>query len=92
MDEADYLEGLMEGVVTRGTAASLSWLPCQVFGKTGTAQVADGDAVEPHSWFTGYTKVDGQVGIAITVLVENGAESYPALPIVSELLSYYYYR
>ena len=91
-DEADYLEGLMEEVVTRGTAASLSWLPCQVFGKTGTAQVADGDAVEPHSWFTGYTKVDGQVGIAITVLVENGAESYPALPIVSELLSYYYYR
>ena len=70
----------------------MSSLPCQTFGKTGTAQVADGDTVEPHSWFTGYTKVDGQTDIAITVLVENASESYPALPVVYDLLSYYYYR
>ncbi len=91
-DEAAFLEDLMEGVVSRGTAYSLSSLPCQTFGKTGTAQVADGDTVEPHSWFTGYTKVDGQTDIAITVLVENASESYPALPVVYDLLSYYYYR
>lgn len=91
-EEASYLESLMEGVVQYGTASSLAWLPCQTFGKTGTAQVDDEDSQEPHSWFTGYTKVDGQVDIAITVLVENGANSHSAVPIVSQLLEYYYYR
>lgn len=91
-EEAAYLESLMEGVVQYGTASSLSWLPCQTFGKTGTAQVDDEDTEEPHSWFTGYTKVDGKVDLAVTVLVENGANSHSAVPIVSQLLEYYYYR
>ena len=91
-DEASFLEDLMEGVVSRGTAYMLSDLPCDVYGKTGTAQVTEGDDTEPHSWFTGYTKVNGQADIAITVMIENGAETYPALPIVYELLSYYYSR
>ena len=91
-EEAEYMEGLMEGVVSRGTAYMLSDLPCTVYGKTGTAQVTEGDDTEPHSWFTGYTKTNGEADLAITVMIENGAESYPALPVVYELLSYYYNR
>ncbi len=89
--EAAYLESLMEGVVQRGTAASLSgFSSCKVYGKTGTAQIDD--TQEEHSWFTGYTKVNGRSDIAITVLVENGAKSHPAVPIVYSLLAYYYSR
>ncbi|MBR2264186.1 MAG: penicillin-binding protein 2 [Firmicutes bacterium] len=91
-DEADFLEQLMDGVIAYGTAYMLNDLPCDVYGKTGTAQIAEGDDTEPHSWFTGYTKVGGKTGIAITVMIENGAESYPALPIVHDLLDYYYTR
>lgn len=89
-EEASYLEDLMEGVVSYGTASSLSGLYCDVYGKTGTAQVDDDDIANPHSWFTGYTKVDGETDIAITVVVENGAGIRNAVPIVYDLLCYYY--
>ncbi len=91
-EEALFLKDLMAGVVERGTAYSLSSLPCKVYGKTGTAQVAGGDSIEPHSWFTGFTETENGDDIAVTVLVENASESYPAVPIVYDLLSYYYYR
>ncbi len=88
--EAAYLEEMMAGVIARGTATSLQNSYCQVYGKTGTAQVGEGE--EAHSWFTGYTKTNGSVDIAVTVVVEHGAESKRAVPLVKELLEYYYSR
>ena len=59
----------------------------RIYGKTGTAQI---DGGEDHSWFTGYTKVNGQVDLAITVLVENGGSEKRAAPIVQQIIDYYY--
>lgn len=85
--EAAFLEKLMTGVVTYGTASSLQLEGCTVYGKTGTAQVDQG---EDHSWFTGYTEVDGKVDLAITVLIENGGSDKRAVPLAQQILSYYY--
>lgn len=86
-DEAAYLEDLMSRVTEYGTASGLQYEACQVYGKTGTAQV-DGGA--DHSWFTGYTKVDGKADLAITILIENGGSDKKAVPLAQEILNYYY--
>jgi len=85
--EAEFLEELMAGVTSYGTASLLSGNGYDVYGKTGTAQVEDGDS---HSWFTGYVKQDGQAVLAITVLVENGANDNPAVPLTNRILNYYF--
>ena len=86
-DEAAYLEGLMAGVTEYGTAGGLWYEGCEVYGKTGTAQV-DGGA--DHSWFTCYTKVEGKVDLAINVLIENGGADKTAVPLAESILTYYY--
>ena len=54
-----------------------------VGGKTGTAEVGEG---EPHSWYTGYA-ISGNRRIAVAVIVEHaGAGSKVALPIGAEML------
>ena len=76
------------GYVTEyGTASDLWHDSCQIYGKTGTAQV---DSGEDHSWFTGYTKVDEKVDLAITILIENGGSDKKAVPLAQEILSRYY--
>lgn len=87
--EAAFLQELMKGVTSYGTASRLSGYDYQVFGKTGTAQVEGQDS---HSWFTGYTMLDGQVDICITVLIENGASEKGAVPLTDSILWYYYTR
>ena len=86
-DEAAYLEDLMSNVTEYGTASELRYESCEVYGKTGTAQV---DGGEDHSWFTGYTKVDGKVDLAITILIENGGSDKKAVPLAQEILDYFY--
>ena len=86
-DEAEYLEELMAGVTEYGTACGLWYEACDVYGKTGTAQV---DGGEDHSWFTGYTKVDGKADLAITVLIENGGSDKKAVPLAQEILTFIY--
>ena len=86
-DEAEYLEELMAGVTEYGTAYGLWYEACDVYGKTGTAQV---DGGEDHSWFTGYTKVDGKADLAITVLIENGGSNKKAVPLAQEILTFIY--
>ena len=46
-------------------------------GKTGTAQVDDG---EPHSWFVGFSQ---KSPYAVTVVVENGGTGLSAAGIVA---------
>ncbi|MCI8633730.1 MAG: penicillin-binding protein 2 [Lachnospiraceae bacterium] len=86
-EEAAFLERLMAGVIEHGTATSLQMDGCTVYGKTGTAQVDQG---EDHSWFTGYTKVNGKVDLAITILIENGGSDKRAVPLAQQILNDYY--
>ncbi len=86
-DEAAYLEELMKSVTEYGTASDLWIESCEIYGKTGTAQV---DGGEDHSWFTGYTKVDGKVDLAVTILIENGGSDKKAVPLAQEILYQYY--
>ena len=88
--EAAFLQELMRGVTRYGTASRLSGYDYEVFGKTGTAQVNEDQ--DSHSWFTGFTRVDGKTDIAITVLLENGASGIGAVPLTDDILWYYYNR
>lgn len=87
--EAASLEKLMNAVTAYGTGKSLdnNGQRYDIYGKTGTAQV---EGEEDHSWYTGYTRVQGKLGVAITVLVENGGDQKRAMPIVQAVLDYYY--
>ena len=55
--EANTLTELMKGVVQSGTAVSLSDLPYNIAGKTGTAEHGS-DGETPHSWFVGFSNAD----------------------------------
>jgi len=64
---------MMRGVVERGTAFRLAGVTPAIAGKTGTAQVVNG---QPHAWFIGYAPYGGGEKhgrrIAFSVLIENG--------------------
>jgi len=80
----------MRQTVVSGSARSLSTLPVEAAGKTGTAQWSSVRA--PQAWFTGFAPYNNPE-IVITVLVEEGAEgSVAATPIAKEILNYYFTR
>jgi cell division protein FtsI/penicillin-binding protein 2 len=68
-----FMQKAMRSVVTNGTAqAAMNGLDVSVAGKTGTAQLDEG---EPHSWFAGFAPYDapdiaGKISFA--VVVEHG--------------------
>jgi peptidoglycan glycosyltransferase len=68
---ADQVKEMMGAVVERGTGRSAKIDGVQVFGKTGTAQNAEGAA--PHAWFIGFAE-QGDRSIAVAVVVENGGD------------------
>jgi cell division protein FtsI/penicillin-binding protein 2/serine/threonine protein phosphatase PrpC len=73
----------MRGVVERGTAAKLNSIKPPISGKTGTAQVENG---EPHSWFIGFAQISSTRKIAFAVIIENGGYgSSSAAPIAGEI-------
>jgi len=86
--DASTLTEMMRGVVTSGTATSLSNLGFSVAGKTGTAEV---DNSGNNTWFVGFAPVDNPK-IAICVLVENSesSSSKTAVPIAGQVLSAYF--
>lgn len=80
-------QGLRDGV-TYGSSRALQELNTSVAGKTGTAQW--GKNKKPHAWFTGFAPYDNPE-IAITILVEEAGEgSKIAVPIVKEILWWYF--
>lgn len=97
-------EGMLAAVELQpgGTAraASLADLGIRVAGKTGTAEYCD-DIARPlgycvpgqwpaHAWYVGYGSYENPE-IAIIAFVYNGGEgSFTALPIVRDLMRYYY--
>ena len=82
----DALRIVKEGMrktVTEGSARSLSWIPINISGKTGTAQTP-GDRPY-HSWFTGFAPFNNPE-ITLVVLVEEGGESNEAaVPLASRI-------
>jgi peptidoglycan glycosyltransferase len=86
-DQAAFLAGAMRSVVTSGTARrAMKSSDVSIAGKTGTAQVAEG---QPHSWFAGFAPFDGEAGrrIAFAVMVEHGGYGGSlAAPIAREIV------
>lgn len=87
-EEASVLRGMMEEVVSRGTASSLSGRAYSVAGKTGSAEFdASGSS---HSWFVGYCNAENP-DLVVAVIVENGGTgSAAAVPIAGQLFDAYY--
>jgi len=80
-------EGMRE-TVTIGSARSMSILPVEVAGKTGTAQWSTKKS--PHAWFIGFAPYDNPT-VVIAVLVEEGIEgSAIAVPIAKDILNWYF--
>ncbi|MCK9922831.1 penicillin-binding protein [Frankia sp. AgPm24] len=76
------LRDFMRAVVTEGTAAAVP-MPGEVFGKTGTAEYADGDPPPTHAWFVGYR---GDVAFAV-VVEDGGFGAETAAPIAARFLT-----
>jgi cell division protein FtsI/penicillin-binding protein 2 len=86
-DSATFLAKAMRSVVTNGTArAAMSGVNVSVAGKTGTAQLDEG---EPHSWFAAFAPYDApaEQRLAFAVVVEHGGYGAKfAAPIARELI------
>ncbi len=86
-EAARFLGSAMRSVVTSGTGRqAMDGLDIPVAGKTGTAQVEQG---EPHSWFAGFAPYGDSGGprIAFAVVVEHGGYgSRAAAPVARELI------
>jgi len=84
---AGFLAGAMRSVVVSGTARrAMKGEPVSVAGKTGTAQLDEG---QPHSWFAGFAPYDGDrsKSIAFAVMVEHGGYGASlAAPIAREIV------
>lgn len=78
----------MRQTVTSGSARSMSSLPVEAAGKTGTAQWST--KKDPHSWFTGFAPFNNP-SIVITVLVEEGkGGDLIASPVAREFMQWYF--
>ena len=80
----------MRQTITAGTAQSLSDLPVEVAGKTGTAQYGTQD--KTHAWFISFAPFDDPE-IAMVVLAEGGGEGHSsAVPVTKEVYEWYFSR
>jgi len=84
---AEKMNKLMRSVVTSGTGYSLSSLPYEVAGKTGSAEYdSEGNS---HAWFVGFAPAD-KPKIAVSIIVEGaGTGSRYAVPIAKEMFGEY---
>jgi len=85
----DYLQRSMYLAINgvRGTGFRARVPGADIYGKTGTAEVAGS---EPHSWFTGYVITQSGLPLVVTVLVEEGGlGSRKAAPLAGEMFKYF---
>jgi peptidoglycan glycosyltransferase len=81
-ETARQVRAMMQTVVEKGSGFKARLPGITVGGKTGTAQVAEG---QPHAWFIGYAE-QGERLVVMVVLVEHGGEgSMTAAPIFAAL-------
>ncbi len=87
----------MRAAVEYGTAVGLQAYGVEAAGKTGTAEFYDprfppneNGRLPTHGWFTAFAPYDDPE-IAVVVFLYNGGEgATSALPIVGEILNYYF--
>ena len=80
---ADLVRGMMITVVTQGSGKPAAVQGLTVGGKTGTAQLGDGEP--PHAWFIGFAQGISRT-VVIAVVVENAGEGHDvAAPIFARL-------
>ncbi|MBA2442184.1 MAG: penicillin-binding protein 2 [Rubrobacter sp.] len=91
-EAAGELNEMMQQVVTEGGLTQAEVPGVEVAGKTGTAEVGDGD---PHSWWISFAPADDPQ-IAVAVMVENGGEldvaggaDTPAIPVATSITEAY---
>jgi len=88
---SEILKVVREGMrqtVTEGSARSLSTLPVEVAGKTGTAQFGSED--KTHGWFISFAPYENPE-IAMVVLSEGGGEgSSSGVPVTKEVFDWYF--
>lgn len=84
-EQADVLKEYMRSVVETGTAVRLNQFKnLTVYGKTGTAQIDNGNAA--NSWFIGFAEKDGK-NYVITVVCEEVAKNIsPAITVAGDIL------
>ena len=88
-EEAATLTGLMEDVVTEGTATRLKGLSYTAAGKTGSAEYGTVKG-ESHAWFTGFAPVENPQ-ICVTIIIEGaGAGGDYAVPIAKRIFDAYF--
>lgn len=68
-ETARQVRRMMVALVEKGSPAAVPGLT--VGGKTGTAEVGDGQA--PHAWFAGFAENEART-VVIAVVVENGGQ------------------
>jgi penicillin-binding protein 2 len=79
-----YIREALRNVVVdpNGTANMLSTLPVSVAGKTGTAQVHQG---QPHAWFIGFFPFKNPK-FAICVFIEHGGSGYFSCVLTKQII------
>ena len=77
--EAAIISGMMEGVVTNGTAGSVQSDAYQAAAKTGSAQT--GGDNETNAWFVGFAPAENPAVAIAIVLEEGGSGGTNAGPI-----------
>jgi penicillin-binding protein A len=81
---AGSMRDLMIQVVKNGTGTAAAIEGVQVAGKTGTAEVANG---EPHAWFAAFAPAENPQ-VVVAVLVENaGTGGSVAAPIARQVIA-----
>lgn len=81
---AATMKDFMVQVVRSGTGTAAAISGVQVAGKTGTAQVANGD---DHAWFVGFAPAD-EPQVAVVVIVENGGSGGSvAAPVAKQVIA-----
>jgi penicillin-binding protein 2 len=90
--DPEYVRVAQEGMrqtVTVGSARSLSTLPIEIAGKTGTAQFDARDLSLTHAWFTSYAPFNNPQ-IALTIIIEGAGEgSSVAVPIAKDVYAWW---
>ena len=83
-ETAAQMTDLMVEVVNNGTGTAAAIAGVQVAGKTGTAEVENG---EPHAWFAAFAPADDPQ-VVVAVLVENaGTGGSIAAPIARQVIA-----
>jgi len=84
---AEKLQGFMINAVKNGTGKKAALKNYVVGGKTGTAEIADGETNAEHAWFVGFVD-DDEHPLAIAVILEKaGSGGSNAAPAAKKVLT-----